>query len=376
MSTGHLSNSTNPQPTIVDDGEWISASNSATPISADELTSRQRDPEPDPVEEPLTPAVTDTADPEPPIAAKPGEKLEVKSARAKEIRDEINRLTFERRELERINARLRQGTGPAPAAPAPKPKAPDQPVLSKRPVFADYQGNEKYPDPWKAYEADDAAWLDAREAHITKTVEARAIKTIEQRLAKQNAERAEIERQARYDERLERAKAKHADFDQVIENLSDETKTPITPFLEDLLEQHPDGPELLYHLGSHPEEAATLATLPLTYAMMDALHNTSAPAQLLSYLATHPDEVDRLRRKSGAGQLVALGELTARLAGAPVGSPPVVKPQPKAPQPIQPVGGTRASTPRDDTDPADLDIEDFVRVENKKEFAQYRGVRL
>lgn len=376
-----LSHSNPVTPTITTDDEGFTTV-SATPQA----------PTPPP-EAPETPTAVDAApadtappSPQPPIKAETPEKVakpddeKINHPRTNALRKQIDKLVWEKnetaREVERLRAERARLATPARTEP-PRQSAIEKPAPApaalKRPVFSDFEGKSE--QPWKDYEAAVIDYEAKREAEIVAQLEDRTLKSVRAKLEREQAERAEADRQAAYDARLEKARALHPDFDDVVENLADPDETPVTPFLRDLIEQHADGPELLYHLASHRDEAKTLATLPFTVAVFKfALRHSSDLPGLMSHFATHPDEVHRLRSLTGEEQFVALGQLTARLDGARTASP-VLVPKIKAPAPIQPVGGTRTSAPHDLTNPADLDLEKFIEVENKREFANHRGPR-
>lgn len=63
---------------------------------------------------------------------------------------------------------------------------------------------------------------------------------------------------SRRDALINKAQAKYADFDQVVNNPS----LPITQAMADVILDSEVGPDIAYHLGSNPDEAARIAKLP------------------------------------------------------------------------------------------------------------------
>lgn len=63
---------------------------------------------------------------------------------------------------------------------------------------------------------------------------------------------------AEHNERLEDARDKYEDFDAVIASAKD---IKITPWIQDAIIESEDGPELMYYLAQHPEDAEKLADM-------------------------------------------------------------------------------------------------------------------
>lgn len=110
------------------------------------------------------------------------------------------------------------------------------------------------------------------------------------------------------------ARAKWADYDAVTRN----PNVPITPAMADILKDSEYGPELAYHFGKNPAEAARLAPL--------------SPVQLAR----------------------EMGRLEARLTTA--------KPVPKQPPaPVSPVGGSASGG---SSDPSKMSMAEYVAARN------------
>lgn len=114
------------------------------------------------------------------------------------------------------------------------------------------------------------------------------------------AEQAKQAADAVFQARADEARDKYGDYDVVVGN----PHLPITPSMADVIKDSDVGPDLAYHLGKNPREAARIAELPA--------HRQAAE----------------------------LGRLEARLS-AP-------KPQPRTPPaPVQPVNGIAAGGSKD-----------------------------
>jgi hypothetical protein len=213
------------------------------------------------------PLAEDTA-PEPEATAAPEPEIEtpedVKTFRQDEI-DEIvaKRLARERRKWERD------------LAPPPQVRPSDVPQTDDPEVLADF---------------------------IEQEIEARL---------QERAHRAEAaSAQDAYIDREDAARERYADFDQVARNPT----LPVTNDMAQVIMSADNGPDILYHLGSHPAEARRIANLsPLLQAR-------------------------------------EIGRLETRLAS----TPPTPKRTTSAPAPISPVTTKTATTQYDTSDPRSI----------------------
>jgi hypothetical protein len=134
-----------------------------------------------------------------------------------------------------------------------------------------------------------------------------------------------------YAEREEKAREKYPDFQDVVfaDNLQ------ITQAMYDTIVAAENGPDVVYHLGKNPDEAARIAKLP------------------------------------PLAQARELGRIEASLAA----KEPEGKKVSSAPAPITPVGG-RAPTPKyDTTDPRSMETmstSDWIKAENERRSKQNR----
>lgn len=118
------------------------------------------------------------------------------------------------------------------------------------------------------------------------------------------------EREAAFSNRVEQARERFEDFDAVAFNPA----TPISDVMADVIKSSDKGPDLAYHLGSHPEEARRIFSLPPIQAARE------------------------------------LGLIEAKL------SLPKPRTVTNAPNPIRPVGGGKGSAP---IDPNKLSMDEY-----------------
>lgn len=132
----------------------------------------------------------------------------------------------------------------------------------------------------------------------------------EKRRTEEARERQLAEREAAFSKRVETARERFEDFDAVAFN----DATPINDAMAEVIWSSEKGPDLAYHLGSHPDEARRIASLPPIQAARE------------------------------------LGLIEAKL------SLPQRRTATNAPNPIKPVGGGGASAP---VDPNKLSYEEY-----------------
>ncbi len=158
---------------------------------------------------------------------------------AKGVQKRLDELTRQRHEAERraaaLEAQLTEVISrlPRPDAPAP---APEKPLTLE------------------AYDYDEAALFTAMTQRAVQEAHKAAETALERR------EREAIERAAAQsvEQRFDEARAKYADFDEVVFNPS----VPITPDMAQVIKSLPDGADVAYQLGRNPSEAARIASLP------------------------------------------------------------------------------------------------------------------
>lgn len=138
--------------------------------------------------------------------------------------------------------------------------------------------------------------------------QARIDYAVEQRLRQAEAAKAQQAVLQTYEERAARLKEAKPDYDSVVNNPA----LRITPMMADVIRESDVGPEVAYHLGTNPQEAARIASLP---------HHRQA---------------------------VELGKLEVKLS-APAQAPKAPNRNPPPPPP-QPVAGLSAGLTKDPND--------------------------
>ena len=164
--------------------------------------------------------------------------------------------------------------------------------------------------------------------------EALAEKKAQELIAKREAAKVQAEIDEAFQERLEEAKEKYADFDQVAYN----PNLPITDAMAETIRASEIGPELAYHLGSNPKEA------------------------------------ERIAKLSPFLQAKEIGRIEAKLAAEPP-----VKKTTSAPDPIRPVTArVTNSGVTDTTDPRStktMSESEWIEAERRRQIAKYQAQR-
>ena len=351
---------------VVEDGDQVSASD-------DDLSES---------------ASVDAAKPEPKAAAKKktlddrqksltkeiNQLTYQKHATAKDIADAQKTLTALRAELAETERKLGKDTPPKKAAVG----SPDQPATAAsmpvHPKYTDFETDEQYTEAEGKWHTEVATWQTAREAAL----EAKIAAGVDQRLTADQRRRQAEASVADFATRLETAKAAHPDWDEKAAGLAD-VRSPWaasdaapTPFLTDLARYNEDGPEVLYWLASHPDEAQELANLLPTRPMRDALLESSSAVALLEHFATPEGQqaFQAMQRMHPVRLMQAIGALSARLTAESSGPAPTV-PRPitsAVPSAKPPVGSPRArSEPGVDDPNAPFNFEKWNADEDRRE---------
>jgi hypothetical protein len=216
--------------------------------------------------------------------------------------DEIvsKRLARERRRWEREQQARQQ----PPIQAAPVDGEPPKPAISE------FQTVEEYDRAM-------TEWTDKR-------IEAREAKKVrDEQQAKALRESQEID--DTHAEREEKALEKYGDYMQVTRN----PRLPITEHMAEAIKLRADGPEIVYHLGKNPQEAARIAQLP------------------------------------AKAQAVEIGVLSAKLAA----NPPAPKTS-SAPEPIVPVNARGSQPVYETTDPRStkqMNTTDWINAERERQ---------
>jgi len=177
--------------------------------------------------------------------------------------------------------------------------------------------------------------------------------------------RAEWRADRRVDERL--AKQREADAQRTA---GTEQEKAQRRFMDDVAALAKEIPDI--------QEVLETSDAPLTKTMQDAIHASDAPARIAHYLAANPDEAQRISALPSAKQAVEIGKLEASLVKAkPNGADPsttattiasaagaAARVPPKAPAPINPVGGKVAAA--DDMPDAGKEPEKWIAWRNRQ----------
>lgn len=95
--------------------------------------------------------------------------------------------------------------------------------------------------------------FEDNEAYIEALAEHKAA----QKLAEREASKQRSEVMESYQDKVEAAQEKYADFDQVAQN----PNLPVTQIMAEAITNSDIGPDILYHLGMNPKEAARISAL-------------------------------------------------------------------------------------------------------------------
>ncbi|MFA5265180.1 MAG: hypothetical protein WC378_15260, partial [Opitutaceae bacterium] len=238
------------------------------PISPESFTQEQRSkwletgetPAPTKTEAPAPSTESEDENPKPaeadaakPNDTQPEHKKRGGESRKQELAAEIQDMLAERarvkRELEEDQRKLdqsKQGAKTDPPAVADKPSA----EAPKRPKIDDFETYEEFDAAQDKYFSD-LADFKAREA----------VKADRETREKAEAERKEQEAKSKevqnWQEKVTKARSKHADFDKV----AFDAQIPISDAMKKFFLQSPDGADLLYDLGSNISEAQRIFSL-------------------------------------------------------------------------------------------------------------------
>jgi len=156
------------------------------------------------------------------------------------VQKRIDELTFKQREAEREADYWKQQAQTQQSPEQPKPNG--KPSLDQ---FDDYEG---YVEALAGYQAEKKfADLQAQQSVATQQA--------------QQASRSQDFRQ-----RADAFSTEHPDFNQVV---FENRYLPITDGMKEVIEASEKGPELAYHLGQNPQDAARIAQLSPTMAAME-----------------------------------------------------------------------------------------------------------
>lgn len=141
--------------------------------------------------------------------------------------------------------------------PAPEPASTDDPEPVK-PV----RGN--FPDP-DAFEQALVDYADTKAAWTARREVTRALSEQERKQREEAVNKVRQELQTKYVQRVEKVKAKYADFDDV--GMSPDVI--VSPVMAEAIIQSDQGPEIQYYLGKNPNEAQRIRELPPHLQLME-----------------------------------------------------------------------------------------------------------
>jgi hypothetical protein len=374
----HVTDSAITPASHAEDGEWYAESNSASKPTSGELQTRLSDTPAEPA-----PAETPVADADPSPSSDPktdesavsallpdrdeatGKFKKTGAERIAELQAQINAETRRKHDARREREQEEAAIARLKA---------EREALAAKPAVEAKPAADLTKPKWQDFEAKGLSYADYEDARDA-WVEARAIAAVDAR-QKQAEEKAKYEqqtaierdREARYEARVSAVASKHPDFQQVVSAAS----VDVPQFVDFVVKDHPQGPELLYALCKQLDlaEATNAFDLPgFGPRLYDALMSSADPVALVAHYVANADELTRISGLPPAAALVALGRLEGSMSGANNGSP-APAPTSHAPKPIQPVGKSRSvAANADDPD----DIVKWIALENEKERKALRG---
>lgn len=322
---------------IVSDGVTL-VSTDATPEQIAKTLGVELEPE-KPVEPPIIS----------PVAAAGAEPIPEERPKGKSIEARIAQARFDQRESDRRERATAERAADLERKLAAATAAPPAAVVPARPVAAAVP--ETFPN-WEAWSADtghedqtyedylDARgdWRNAKRGFISREEAEQLAVTKAQELREQEflASFEAKERQAEYVRQQaflisrEEAKTTHEDYAEVVE----ESTLPTNPVMDEIFRRAgPQAGELLYYLGSHPEECQRIAALP-----------------------------------TAAEVIESMTRIKITLEGAPRSGPPSsVIPVTRAPAPPEPVGAARHTSPAASLLDPRTSLRDFMKIRDEQE---------
>lgn len=294
--------------------------------------------------------------------------------RQAQIQARINALKREEHEIERRLAQRKAALSGDPQAMADQTAENIKAVPVKKaeagtmPVWEEY---EKAGKEFAEFQSDWASWDANRLAARDDKIKADLKRELEQeQRARAEKERAEAEEKS-YFARIDKAREQYEDFDEAVEALGD-LRYDDSGMWADVVQQHPQGADILYYLAKHPDHAKALMGHTWTTGVALGLGEAENPVALTAYLAEHPEETERILEMPRPRAIRALTLLDSKLGstaaeGANTASAsPSTAPVTRAKAPIRAVGGTRTSG--DSRDPIDLPFgPEYVRRMNERD---------
>lgn len=238
-----------------------------------------------PTEAPAVENTTEAAPVEPEVTSAPPEKSGTQKR--------IDQLTWQAREAERRAQAAEQQLASRPTPEAPQPGG--KPTLDQ---YDDYDG---YVEALAGFKAEES------------------VRAMQAQQSKAHQQAQEATRGQNFRQKADAFTVDHPDFNQVV---FDNPYLPVTPEMKQVIETSEKGPDLAYHLGQNPQEAARIAQM------------------------------------SPIMQAAELGKMEATL------SLPKVRTTTGAPPPIQAIGGGEAGQ----KDPSKMSTAEFIAYRNEQSF--------
>lgn len=249
---------------------------------------------------PSAPAETVVATVETPAGAAPADGEKPVEAPAEKPPEKVGQSRFERK-ISRLHREAAEQKARADFLEAKlKESAPKAPADETAPRLENFSNIEEY--------------ATAKAKHET----AKAFKEHEAKQREESGHARQKQLQSGWEERAAKAESKYEDFDDVVGDIK-----PTTPWAVAIMKAE-NGDDVAYHLGKNMAEARRIAAL---------------------------DPVD---------QFLEIGRLSATLKL----QPPKPREVSKAPEPISPVSGTRATTTKGSEDASNY--KEFLRLRNRE----------
>lgn len=249
-----------------------------------------------------------------------------------------------------------------------------------KPVWSGEAGYEAQGKSWEDFSADHETWVLAQATDAAKrAAEERYAELRKQDDATRTQSQQDTARKAAIDAhaaRLDAARAKYADFDELIEAEIGDLQVPA---VSHIVFHHESGPDILYYFAQHPEQLETLGDLKWNGPVVDAIKFSKVPLKLLSHFAQHPDEYQQIVSQHPAQALMAVGALASRLEVAPTVSTSASRVSAAAPplrtvdRGAQPAGRERKHSAYELAQDKDVDLADYVAVANREERERKRA---
>jgi hypothetical protein len=365
-----------------DSPEQVSAALEAAgmPIESVETVTNEPEPPAPATPEPKAPnaeekPADDTGAPAPGVKTEPEASAPKDSGKKGDesgVQKRIDELTAEKYELRGRLAQLEKLVKEKEAAAQPKPEEKvEEPKVEKpkpveakpKPKQSDFAESE---DPLGDY-------LDALsdfKAEQNKAVLKAEIDQLKQQLADKDANNAvEVEKQARaqdWNGRLEEAAKRYPDWETVAKAASDPEQCPVSAASVDAVVEHEKGPDIMYYLATHPDEAKAL------FEATNYDPKKVTPAQILSYNRRAGAEIASIAMKIQPPAAPNPGAPATDPKGTPPAQPKAkaevrVSSAPDPITPVKPVAKSAAATPYEKPEMSFKEYEEWRNAQSRRQ---------